>query len=74
MFQSSYLLRCDWFLRCFGKFFLGLGIVSEIILATDQNDGEALTEVQNFRNPLHHSKLMLDIADDNVYLLLNVVE
>ena len=49
---ATYLLRCNWFLRCFGQLFDGLLVVSKVVLATDENDWEALAEVKHFGDPL----------------------
>jgi hypothetical protein len=37
---------------------LNLGVVSQILLATDEDDGETLAEVKNFRDPL-----LLDVVE-----------
>jgi hypothetical protein len=34
----------------------GLLVVSQILLAADEDDGQALAEVQNLRDPLWNSK------------------
>jgi hypothetical protein len=44
---TPYLFGCDWLLRCLGQLFNGLLVVSKIVLATDENDGKTLAEVQN---------------------------
>lgn len=36
------------------QLFDGLGIMAKILLATNKDDGKALAEVQNFRDPLDH--------------------
>jgi len=52
------LLRCNWFLRCFGQLFNGLLVVSKVVLATDENDWEALAKVKHFGDPL-----LLDVVE-----------
>ena len=44
----TYLLSGDRLLACLVQLFLGLGVVSEILLAANQDDGQALAEVQDF--------------------------
>lgn len=42
----------DWALRSSLKVFNGLGVVTQVGLAADKDDGDALAKVQDFRNPL----------------------
>lgn len=50
--EIAYLLGCDGFLRRLGQFFNGLGVVSQIALAADKDDGKALAEMEDFGDPL----------------------
>lgn len=45
MFCLSYLLGSNRLLACLVEFFDGLLIVTEILLATDENDGETAAEM-----------------------------
>ena len=44
------------------EFFNGLLVVAEILLAADQDDGEALAEVQHLGDPLCHKLAALRVA------------
>jgi hypothetical protein len=44
----TYLLSGDRLLACLVQLFLSLGVVSEILLAANQDDRKALAEVQDF--------------------------
>jgi hypothetical protein len=46
------LLGSDWLLRGLVKLLNGLLVVTEILLAANEDDGEALAEVQDFGDPL----------------------
>jgi len=48
----TYLLGRHGLLARLAKLLDGLGVVSEILLAANQDDGETLAEVENFRDPL----------------------
>ena len=48
----TYLLRGDWLLGGLCKFFLGSRVMSEIVLATNEDDGKALAEMEDFGDPL----------------------
>lgn len=48
----TYLLDGDGLLARFAKLLYGLGIVAQILLATHEDDGQALTKVHNLRDPL----------------------
>lgn len=52
MTETAYLLGCDGFLRRLGQFFDSLGVVSQIALAADEDDGKALAEMEDFGDPL----------------------
>jgi hypothetical protein len=49
---SAYLLRCHRLLRSLVQLLDCLLVKSQILLAADEDDGQALAEVQNFRDPL----------------------
>ena len=48
----SYLLRSHWLLRSLVQLLNSLLVVSQILLAADEDDGQALAEMQNLRDPL----------------------
>jgi hypothetical protein len=50
--NATHLLHRHWLLRCLGQFLNGFRVVSEIILATDEDDRKTLAEMEDFRNPL----------------------
>lgn len=50
--RLTYLLRGDGLLAGLAELLDGLGIVAQILLAANENDGQALAEVKNFGNPL----------------------
>lgn len=49
----NYLFWSNWLLARLVKLFNGLLIVTEILLATNKDDGKTLAEVKNLRNPLN---------------------
>lgn len=49
---NAYLLRRDGLLARLAELLDGLGVVAEILLATNKNDGQALAEVHDLRDPL----------------------
>jgi hypothetical protein len=51
---ETYLLRGDRLLRGLGKLLDGLGVVAQILLAANKDDGKTLAEVKNFGNPLRN--------------------
>lgn len=52
---KTYLLLGDGGLRSLVKLLDGLLVVSKILLTSDKDDGKALAEVQNLRDPLSRS-------------------
>jgi hypothetical protein len=50
--RVTYLFRSDWLLGGLVQLLNGLGVMTKILLATDENDGEALAEVKNLGDPL----------------------
>lgn len=48
----TYLLGRDGLLARLAKLLDGLTVVTEILLAADEDDGQALAEVQDLGNPL----------------------
>jgi hypothetical protein len=48
----TYLLGSDRLLTGLVQLFNGLLVVTEILLAANENDGKALAEMENFRDPL----------------------
>ena len=48
----SYLLRGDRLLRGLVELFNGLLVVSQILLAADEDDGEARAEMEDLGDPL----------------------
>ena len=52
MLWASHLFGSDGLLGSFGELFNSSGIVSEIVLAANENDGQALAEVKDFGDPL----------------------
>lgn len=51
---GTYLLRGDGLLRGLGELLDGLGVVAQILLAANKDDGKALAEVENLGNPLQN--------------------
>lgn len=52
MLCLSYLLGSNRLLACLVEFLDGLLVVTEILLATNENDGQALAEVHDLGDPL----------------------
>ena len=52
IWRVAYLLGGDGLLARLAELLLNLGVVSQILLATDEDDGQTLAEVKNFRDPL----------------------
>lgn len=50
--MPTYLLWCNGFLGCLGQLFDSLGVMSQIAFASDEDDREALTEMEDFGDPL----------------------
>lgn len=50
--DSTYLLGRDGLLAGLAKLLDGLLVVTEILLAADEDDGQTLAEVQDLRDPL----------------------
>ena len=50
--KATYLLGGDRLLARLAELLNGLLVVAKILLASDQDDGEALAEVKNLRDPL----------------------
>lgn len=49
---DAYLFRGNGLLRCLVQLLNGLLVVSQILLAADEDDGQAGAEVQDLGNPL----------------------
>ena len=49
---DAYLFRGNGLLRCLVQLLNSLLVVSQILLAADEDDGQALAEVQDLGNPL----------------------
>lgn len=50
--QQTYLLGANGLLACLAELLNGLVVVTQILLAADEDDGKALAEMQDLRNPL----------------------
>jgi hypothetical protein len=50
--RQAYLFGRDGLLARLPKLLNRLGVVSQILLAADKDDGQALAEMKNFRDPL----------------------
>lgn len=79
--KVAYLLGRNGLLARLTELLLNLGVVSQILLATDEDDGETLAEVKNFRDPLligestcQSAYLAYGGSAITTYLLLDVVE
>ena len=85
----AYLFRGDGLLRCLVQLLNGLLVVSQILLAADEDDGQAGAEVQDLGNPLEekdsvsvcspsesvtHDAIAAWARERVVYLLLDVVQ
>lgn len=53
--QQAYLLGADGLLACLAELLNGLVVVTQILLATNEDDGKALAEMQDLRNPLQEA-------------------
>lgn len=53
--QKTYLLGADGLLACLAELLNGLVVVTQILLATDEDDRKALAEMQDLRNPLEQA-------------------
>lgn len=49
---AAHLFWRDGPLACLPELFDDLGVTTEILLAADENDGQVLAKVQDFRDPL----------------------
>ena len=49
---ETYLFRGNGLLAGLAKLFDSLGVIAQILLASDEDDGKALAEVHDLRNPL----------------------
>lgn len=54
--SEAYLFRGNGLLRCLVQLLNGLLVVSQILLAADEDDGQAGAEVQDLRNPLEEDE------------------
>jgi hypothetical protein len=87
--EYAYLFRGDGLLRCLVQLLNSLLVVSQILLAADEDDGEARAEVKDFGDPLEMSSRVsecppsISVTNDAIapwarervlYLLLNVVQ
>jgi hypothetical protein len=52
VWDMAYLLRSHRLLRSLVQLLNGLLIISQILLAADEDDGKALAEMQDFGDPL----------------------
>lgn len=52
----TYLLGRDGLLASLAKLFDRLGVVTQILFATNQDDGKTLAEMKNLGNPLRDEK------------------
>lgn len=55
---GTYLLGGDGLLAGLAELLNGLLVVSQILLAADEDDGQALAEVQNLGDPLCNSNMV----------------
>ena len=53
--QHTYLLGADGLLACLAELLNGLVVVTQILLAADQDDGKSLAEMEDLRNPLQEA-------------------
>jgi hypothetical protein len=78
----SYLLGSNGLLACLMELLNGLLVVTQILLATNEDDGQAAAEMQDFGNPLWAStcqrflifQLWIEYGSVKQYLLLDVIE
>lgn len=56
--QQTYLLGADGLLACLAELLNGLVVVTQILLAADEDDGKALAEMQDLRNPLQETSAL----------------
>ncbi len=56
--SGPYLFRADGPLGCLVQLLDCLGVVAKILFASNEDDGETLAEVKNFRNPLVRGQLV----------------
>lgn len=57
--MKAYLFGRHRLLTCLSKFLDRLLIISQILLATDQNDRQALAEMKDLRDPLQSSLISI---------------
>lgn len=58
----TYLFGGDGLLGSLVQLFNGLGVVAEILLATDKDNGKTLAEVQNFGDPLNDTSVTIALS------------
>ena len=86
---DAYLFRGNGLLRCLVQLLNGLLVVSQILLAANEDDGQAGAEVQDLGNPLEkndsvsvcspresvtHDAIAARARERVIYLLLDVVQ
>ena len=57
--ELTYLLGSDGALGGLVQLLNGLGVVTQILLATNQDNGEALAEVENLGDPLKKDRVSM---------------
>lgn len=76
----AYLFRSDWLLAGLMELLDGLLVVTEILLTSYEDDGETLTEVEHFGDPLCRAPISKCLSwgrrlmPRRQYLLLHVVQ
>lgn len=62
----TYLLRGDRLLRGLGELLNSLGVVAQILLATNKDNGETLAEVKNLGNPLQRTASVMNVRSETL--------
>lgn len=62
----TYLLGGDRLLRGLGEFLNSLGVVAQILLATNKDDGKTLAEMKNLGNPLRRTASVMNIRSETL--------
>lgn len=64
--RRTYLLRGDRLLRGLGELLNSLGVVAQILLAANKDNGKTLAEVQNLGNPLQRTASAINVPSETL--------
>lgn len=76
MVDITHLFGGDGLLGCLRQLFDGLAIISQVVFASNQDNGKTLAEMQDLGDPLCSAGLADErpSRDSGIYLLLDVIE